>query len=274
VRGFADGQPASGLIFFEGPQMLDSDLLAEFCKTFLGYGELTAPIWFIGMEEGGGERIEEIEARLDAWVRRNMPVVDDLAVFHQEFGDTSRFVPGAPIQSTWRQLMRTMLILRGMAQAGKAATELIRQYQIAEFGRIGSGVALLELMPLPKPGINEWPYDAWTCPDTMPYLQSIPLYKAEIEPIRIDAIRQAILDHGPRVVVFYGKGYQKQWEAICGMPFRGDGYPLVARAETPGAQHQTVFLLLPHPAAHGSITVHYENAAAMLAGMGVLAPAA
>lgn len=33
--------------------MLDSEVLDQFCQQFFGYGELTAPIWFIGMEEGG-----------------------------------------------------------------------------------------------------------------------------------------------------------------------------------------------------------------------------
>lgn len=249
--------------------MLDSNLLAQFCTRFFGYGELSAPIWFVGMEEGGGATIGEIEARLDAWARRNMPVVDDLALFHREFGDSSRFVPKAPIQSTWKQLMRMMLILRGSARKGEAATELVRQYQIGEFGRTGSGVALLELMPLPKPALDRWPYQAWTCPETLPYLQNIGAYRAEIEPKRIAAIRQLILDHGPRVVVFYGKGYQEQWEAICGMRLRGEAYPFVAREDRPGVQHPTLFLLLPHPVARGETARHYENAATLLAGMGL-----
>ncbi|MBC8136283.1 MAG: hypothetical protein H8F28_10385 [Fibrella sp.] len=45
---------------------LNNDQTQEFCNGFLGYGNLSAPLWFIGMEEGGGKSESEIAARLDA----------------------------------------------------------------------------------------------------------------------------------------------------------------------------------------------------------------
>jgi hypothetical protein len=38
--------------------------LDQFAHNFLGYGNLESPIWFIGMEEGGGNTKEEIKSRL------------------------------------------------------------------------------------------------------------------------------------------------------------------------------------------------------------------
>jgi len=33
--------------------MLDSPLLVNFMQTFVGYGNASAPYWYIGMEKGG-----------------------------------------------------------------------------------------------------------------------------------------------------------------------------------------------------------------------------
>ena len=149
--------------------MLDGVVLTQFCKQFFGYGEATAPVWFIGMEEGGAGNEQEIANRLFTWAGEvhQAPMLADLREFHIDFGDDSRFVEGAPIQSTWRLLMLVMLKLQGQidnATGEVEARELIRQYQIHEFGRIGSGTAILELMPLPSRSVKDWPYGEWTCP--------------------------------------------------------------------------------------------------------------
>lgn len=50
--------------------MFDDDLLTVFVRRFFGYGSWEAPIWFIGMEEGGGKRFQELNERFDKWNRR------------------------------------------------------------------------------------------------------------------------------------------------------------------------------------------------------------
>lgn len=235
--------------------MLDDKSLKSFINKFFGYGDLNASIWFIGMEEGGGKCEKEIANRLAAWVRRGKLQVDDLAQFHHEFGDSSRFIDGANIQTTWKELIRVMLLLEGKP----SDRETIRNYQINELGRMDGAVALLELMPLPKPSVKSWPYDAWTSPDTFPELRSIAAYETAVRPNRIDAIRKLIQQHAPKVVVFYGKKFKPHWESICGGKFQANDFPMRLAAEP------TTFMLLPHPATFGGrATPHYEAAAATL----------
>lgn len=222
--------------------MLDNHVLRDFIDHFFGYGELEAPIWFIGMEEGGGANKAEIEARLATWVARGRPAVDDLAAFHLAFGDHSRFVDNAPIQSTWKELIRVMLLLNGR----EPTREAIRAYQIAEFGRHGSGVASLELLPLPKPSLASWPYAEWTCPAHFPELRTVASYMAHALPRRITAIRELIATHMPKAVVFYGKKYQAHWEAISG------AYFIDALAPHCVEVGNTTFVMLPHPVAFGA----------------------
>src|SRR5882672_9473250 len=90
--------------------MLDDVVLARFMSSFFGYGRLQARVWFVGMEEGGGQNLEGIQARLSAWQQRGQPPVDDVAAFHKAFGQERWFVDGAPTQSTRRQLIRTVLV--------------------------------------------------------------------------------------------------------------------------------------------------------------------
>jgi len=228
--------------------MLNSVLLEEFMGRFFGYGELSAPIWFIGMEESGGESIEEISGRLSAWAAGGKKTLDDLAAFHARFGDNSRFAENAPVQSTWKELMRFALLARGQ----KDDLESIRKYQSTEFGRLGGHVALLELMPLPKRSLEDWPYAAWTTPEASPHLKTRADYEKAIRAPRVAAIRDLITDREPKVVVFYGATYQKRWEAITRLKFKGSTFPKIAR------NGSTTFMLMSHPVARGAVSEQYR----------------
>jgi len=43
---------------------LDETLLAEFIRTFYGYGDYQGPYWCGGMEEGGGNTLADIRRRI------------------------------------------------------------------------------------------------------------------------------------------------------------------------------------------------------------------
>ena len=45
----------------------DEKLILKFAHNFFGYGNLSSNLWFIGMEEGGGNSFTEIETRLSMW---------------------------------------------------------------------------------------------------------------------------------------------------------------------------------------------------------------
>ena len=68
--------------------MLDRGILRRFVHEFYGYGAHKAPIWFVGMEEGGGRKFEQVAGRLNAWQKRGCMELEDLADYHREFGVT------------------------------------------------------------------------------------------------------------------------------------------------------------------------------------------
>ncbi len=43
------------------------DLLNAYMTGFYGYGSPSAPFWFIGIEEGGGASLHEVERQIRCW---------------------------------------------------------------------------------------------------------------------------------------------------------------------------------------------------------------
>ncbi len=207
-------------------------------RRFFGYGSWDAKLWFVGMEEGGGESMDEIERRLKSWDRRDD--LADLAQYQAAIGEMRWCSNRATIQRTWGKLIHIALTAKGQP----ADTESVRRYQRDRFGRHGGDEAVIELLPLPSPSTSEWLYQS----SGIPTLASRKRYQDSIQPMRISAIRERIAKHRPEAVIFYGIGYKAQWEAIARMKF----------VSVPGSRFATsagggtAFVLSPHPVAKGA----------------------
>ena len=221
--------------------MISDNLLLSFMDNFFGYGNLDGPIWFIGMEEGGGGSPTEIAARLNAWDKRGRKLIEDVAEYHIEFGATKLFNSNdAPIQRTWGKLIRSTLVGLGTI----ASKSEIQSYQSNHWGRHSGQTCLLELMPLPSPNTNEWQYCQISKLDV---LKDRATYFSALREPRANKIRQLIKLHSPKVVVFYGKSYEKIWFEIC-------DYPMVWTDFTFGRVtliDRTYFVSISHPASRG-----------------------
>jgi len=242
--------------------MLDAARLRDFINRFYGYGTWNAKLWFVGMEEGGGESPDEIDRRLKAWDGSNDLM--DLKVFHDHINLHGRdwFSERPPIQHTWGKLIRTILRAAGR----DTNTEAVRQYQRDALGRRDGSTALIELLPLPSPSLNRWTYGDVN----VPWLATCDQYRNEILPRREAAIRDQITLRKPTAVVFYGLGYREYWERIAGREFDSvDGERfLTTQNET------TRFVLARHPAAKGVRNAEYDAIGRMIRGerVGVRGP--
>ncbi|WP_414755752.1 hypothetical protein [Anabaena sp. CCY 9910] len=130
----------------------DDALLEKRIDIFYGYGNYQGKYWFIGMEEAG-RGFKDVNHRINIWAKREEKEIDDVAEYHIDMGWPEGFQAGAPIQPTWKGLIRTVLTAKGQEILSK---EDIRQYQIEELGREQKETCLLELLPLPSPSINDW----------------------------------------------------------------------------------------------------------------------
>jgi hypothetical protein len=177
--------------------MLSPDLLDAYMRTFYGYGAWTAKYWFVGMEEGGGDSLAEIERRITVWHDRGRRDLEDLRDYHLAIGVPQYFGEKPPLQRTWRALLRVVLT----AQGARVDLDALRTYQSTLLGRPHGETALIELLPLPAPGKTApWLYGQ----SGIASLQTREEYEAALGPLRTKAILDAIDRFQPRAVVTYG----------------------------------------------------------------------
>ena len=165
---------------------------------FVGYGDLKAEYWFLGMEEGGGGE-ENIRARL---VFRH---IEDCADAHKILGITKFHRGKRIIQRTWRGMCYIMLRL----QNHEPNPENIRNYQAEQLGRFGGNTLLYELMPLPKPSIGDWDYEK-----LIPQFSSRTDYYEKVKPMRKELLSNLYLEYSPKAVIAYGKNFWQDYQEL------------------------------------------------------------
>ncbi len=176
--------------------LTDSEL--DHLLKFVGYGNLNANVWFLGMEEAGGGE-DNLRRRL------KFKEVEDCAEAHGILGIRKHHWGKKTIQRTWRGMCCIMLELDGE----EITTENIRSYQAEVLGRFAGRTLLTELMPIPKPAINEWGYES-----LLPQFSSAEDYYRRVKPKRIQQFRQLIDTHQPSIVIGYGKKYWLEYKEL------------------------------------------------------------
>ena len=96
--------------------LLDDAAVAKFIEALYDYGNWSAPVWFVGMEEGGGGTPEEIAKRIAAWEQRGRNELEDLVEYHHAIGVTRHFGAQPKLQSTWAKLIRILCAMRGQTR--------------------------------------------------------------------------------------------------------------------------------------------------------------
>lgn len=166
--------------------------------SFIGYGSLTADVWFLGMEEAGGGEAN-IRARLQ------FQAVEDNAEAHKLLGVTKLHWGKRVIQRTWRGMCYIMLRLDNR----EPLRENIRNYQAEQLGRTHGNTLLTELMPIPKPKVSRWEYE-----ELIPQYGSRKDYYRLVKPQRINYLRQLVKEHKPSVVIGYGKSFWSSYKEL------------------------------------------------------------
>lgn len=229
---------------------IDTARLRDYMHHFYGYGSWDAPLWLVGMEEGGDATESGLAARLAAW--DGTDALADLHTIHRNLRDVPWFGDRPVIQPTWGKLIRIALAAAGE----EITTESIRPFQAERLGRTGEishwSTAVIELFPLPAASVKHWPYSALGLPE----LTTRDRYRDHLRALRIRSIRDHLhaSNGAPRAVIFYGKAYRKEWEQIAGHSFtRGPETGIETCASA-----RTLFILTRHPAARGATNEEFD----------------
>ncbi|MEX0970147.1 MAG: hypothetical protein WD046_06865 [Paracoccaceae bacterium] len=238
--------------------MLHQNTLNAFMNTFLGYGDFNADTWFIGMEEAGGNSLEDVQTRIGTWAERGGRVLEDCAEYHHAIGESHLFTPPVrKAQPTWDWLIRAQLKSEGKAHDTTASKAM----QSERWLRNGSNTCGIELLPLPSPKATVWHYDRFS---DNPILNNRDSYSEAMLPKRTTAVKNAIYEYKPRNVLFYSKTYLKHWQQIAGVDFvEVDGLHIAQAGDTS-------FICTVHPTrpihgGRGAKVAYWKNIGARLA---------
>jgi hypothetical protein len=171
---------------------------------FVGYGNLNAPYWFLGMEEGTGGTDKGIEANLEARIT-HFEQVADLVEAHKILNFDIPTMRKSPTQ-VWLWMAK---IVRGMQGAedwrdAEKATDYVRK----RLGRKDDNTLLTELLPLPKAAYGVWPAPLQTM------FPSRITYESEVLPKRKAMLGRLIEQHEPSYIFAYGSANRGHYKAI------------------------------------------------------------
>jgi hypothetical protein len=227
--------------------VFDDDLIQASCERFFGYGSLTAPVWFIGKEEGGGGSFDEIQKRLTVWNRRGRRLLEDIRAYHEEVGmGLERLFGRSPgRQPTWAGITRMRLAFDD-PEGQIADTRPVRAYRNDRLAGLTGENCLIELLPLPSPNKKApWLYSKYS---QLPFLASREARFTKFASIRAARIRWMLERHRPRAIVFYSteNDYPAHWYTIAGTPaFRSEYFEGFSAKFT--RSENTAFAITPHP---------------------------
>ncbi len=229
---------------------MDDHLLDAFIKGLYGFGNLGAPYWFIGLEEGGGNSLEEIELRISVWEELGRPQVADLLDYHKKIGILKFFEKPIKLQTTWNKLIRIYIAATGR----KADLDLVKKIQACKLGRRDGDTCLLELFPLSSPSTGKWLYSEIS---NLHYLKSRKIYREEIGPDRIRILRALISEYNPKCVIFYGLTsiYRMYWNQIAKNSMKKTDLKNLFSSKN----DSTLFVNILHPAAKGVKNIYFEQ---------------
>ena len=212
----------------------------EFASRFFGYGNLDAPLWFIGKEEGGWETAREMQQRLRAWKNMGQKEVVCSLQFHRKAGihkyHSAKKIEEIERQKTWCCLIRIILFAKGELCTKHA----ILDYQSKKLGEKTGESCLLDLR-LPK--LLE---------------QKLKGDLTKIVEGRARWIREQIKLRRPRAVVFYSmhKKFMKYWSEISGVST--DDFTVKSPQYRIARKNGTSFIMMQHPAQGVSHELLYE----------------
>ncbi|MCZ6538405.1 MAG: hypothetical protein O6922_01090 [Chloroflexi bacterium] len=204
-----------------------SDLTAaqiERLLAFRGYGNPGGRFWFVGMEEGGSSDITDLRIRADKF-----DPVEDLAESHKHFQSHNM---KKLTTSTWR--LMSAVVGRICDETNWRDPEFARSYQAHQLGRPHGETYLAEIFPMPKYGINDWPYE-----DLFGDQEK---YRVELFQPRAKLLTDAYFsaDPKPAFVFCYGSSFRDKHRKV--FDFVNFELALENRIEW-GRSENTVFLL-------------------------------
>lgn len=173
---------------------------------FLGYGNLNAPVWFIGLQEGLGDMDDE-DARANLSARARFEPVMDLHEAHlqlRENGVLMNIEKDPPKTHVWRFMAKIMLARAGSMAWRDRAT--VKEYVGHKLGRQNGQTFVTELSPIPAGKATD---DTWH----REFGRLDPELDARLE-ARKEELRKCIKTSNPEKIFCYGRNKKRDFKEL------------------------------------------------------------
>lgn len=171
-------------------------------ESFLGYGNINAPVVFVGMEEGlaDPERLQD-----DLKYRSTFEPVMDVYEAHLGLAKGKKLFGERPRgQRTWRVMADVMLHFEGgLPPTKEERAKARKEYRAKILGNKCAESLLLELLPYPHGNIKQWLYERFGRYKTREE------YEAKLTDKRLELLRKVIEYHDREAIICYG---HKNWD--------------------------------------------------------------
>lgn len=181
--------------------------------SFQGYGNPRGPLWFLGFEEGLGQRDHEPDwsPQAELKARTGWAPVMDARMASETIKE--RYWERRDYSQVWKVMAKLALGVLHRAEDWNSPSR-IHEYVVTALGRSDGETFLGEVMPLPAKGRRLWHFGGlYTGRDA---------YEENEWPRRLALWRSLLTEHRPAIVICYGRGNRDaQWDryrAILGVP--------------------------------------------------------
>ena len=174
-------------------------------ERFIGYGNLDAPVVFVGMEEG----LPSVKALSeDLLFRSRFAPVMDAELAHRGLAKGPRLFSDKPRrQPTWRVMADVMLHYEAVTfTSDKERARARKSYRATRLGSEGGDSLLMELLPYPNKNKSTWLYS-----ERFPNRDD---YVAHVLPERLHLLSTALQEHESRAIICYGHDDWKYFKAL------------------------------------------------------------
>jgi hypothetical protein len=190
----------------------------ERIANFQGYGSLSAPVWFIGIEEGLGKMSDD-DAKRNLKARGSFETVMDLRDAHLRLREGGQLIDIETKQSftqVWQYMAKVMLARNGDRNWWELP--VAEQYIRSSLGRRGGETFMTELSPIPsKSSANkEWYrwFEARLGSELGPMLEN---RKRKLKQILTKPIEKGKV---PKLVVCYSQPRANEFEGLLDIKWK------------------------------------------------------
>jgi len=202
---------------------------------FLGYGRTTAPVWFIGIEEGLG-KMKGGEPERNLRTRGTFEPVMDLQEAHMKLLEDKKPMDLSAKKTftpVWLWMAKIMRALPGASYSLEEAKKYIQAPN--GLGRRYGDTFLTELSPIPERNNQGREY-------SKKFMSVDPDIQAKIEVRRLE-LKRILNHHNPRLVICYGSGKLKKFEGLLGVELQSVGEDASVRGKVYRSADSRRFLL-------------------------------